>query len=195
MFGALGRLRDGEGYEVAAAREDTLEILDGGGAPQVEQIAADADVASAVSLAGGDVGEGVFDGGAAAEQGAARPGLLELSVLALPGFVGGDGDGAAIARRGLGALRAQWACAARFGVELDGVAGLERLHLASGAGDRLGAQVDLEVALGEQAGSVRALSPRAWRTRFRPRRRRHRRRGCSRRRDRYAARRDEAAAP
>ena len=50
--------------------------------------------------------------------------------------------------------------AARFGVELDGVAGLEQFDLPGGAGDRLGAQVDLEVALGEQAGSVCALSPR-----------------------------------
>ena len=77
---------------------DTLEVLDGGGATQVEQIAADADVASAKSLAGGDVGEGVFDGGAAPQQGAARSGLLELSELSLAGFVGGDGHGAAIAR-------------------------------------------------------------------------------------------------
>ena len=77
----------------------------------------------------------------------------------MAGFVGGDGDGASIARRGLGALRAQWARAARFGVELDGVAGLEGFHLAGGASDGLGAQVDLEVALGEQAGAVCAQSP------------------------------------
>ena len=38
---------------------DTLEVLDGGGPSQVEEIAADADVASAKSLAGGDVREGL----------------------------------------------------------------------------------------------------------------------------------------
>ena len=136
---------------------DTFEVLDGSGASQVEQIASDPHVASAQALAGGDMSEGMFDGGAVAEGGTAWTGLLELSVLALAGFVGGDGDGAPAARCGLGAYCAQWACAARFGVELDGVAGLEGLHFAGGAGDRLGAQVDLEVALGEQ-GVVPSLS-------------------------------------
>src|SRR5258708_874849 len=139
---------------------DTFEVLDGSGASQVEQIAADAHVASAQALAGGDMSEGVFDGGAVAEGGTACTGLLELSVLALAGLVGGDRDGAPAARCGLGALCAQWACAARLGVELDGIAGLEGLHFASRAGDRAGAQVDLEVAFGEQAGSMGALAPR-----------------------------------
>ncbi len=128
---------------------DTFEVLDDGGPSQVEEVAADADVASAKSLASGDVREGVFDGGTTAEHGAAWGGLLKSTVLALPGFVGRDGDGAATARRGLGALCAKRACAAGFGVELDGIAGLERLDFAGGAGDRLGAQVDLEVAFGE----------------------------------------------
>ena len=52
------------------------------------------------------------------------------------------------------------ACAARFGVEFDGVAGDEGLYFASRAGDRVGTEVDLEVALGEQAGAVGALAPR-----------------------------------
>ena len=67
--------------------------------------------------------ERVFDGGTSAKQGSAGSGLLELSVLALPGFVGGDGDGAAAAGCGLGAFCAQPARAAGFGVELDGRAG------------------------------------------------------------------------
>ncbi len=93
---------------------DTFEVLDDGGPSQVEEVAADADVASAKSLASGDVREGVFDGGTTAEHGAAWAGLLKSTVLALPGFVGGDGDGAAAARRGLCALCAKRACARRL---------------------------------------------------------------------------------
>jgi hypothetical protein len=59
----------------------------------------------------------------------------------------------------LGALGAKGAGSARFGIKLDGVARLERLHLTGGAGDGLGAQVDLEVGLGKQAGAVGPLAP------------------------------------
>ena len=52
---------------------NAFEVLDCGGPSEVEQIPSHADVASALSLAGGDVGEGVLDGGAA-DGAAARPG-------------------------------------------------------------------------------------------------------------------------
>ena len=65
---------------------DTLEVLDGGGPSQVEEIASDADVSSAMSLTGGDVGERVLDGGAFPQHRAARRGLLELAILALSSF-------------------------------------------------------------------------------------------------------------
>ena len=59
-----------------------------------------------------------------------------------------------MARRGLRALCPEWARATGLGVELDGLSGLERLNFAGGAGDGLGAQVDLEVAFGEEAWSI-----------------------------------------
>jgi hypothetical protein len=61
----------------------SFEVLNGGSTPQVEQVPADADIASPVSFARGDVSESVFHGGAAAEQCPAWAGLLKLTVLAL----------------------------------------------------------------------------------------------------------------
>jgi hypothetical protein len=92
-------LRGGKGQAL-----DTFEILDCGGASEVEEVLANAYVASAMALASRDMCESVFDGGSLAECGAPGGRLLELSVLTLAGFVGGDGDAAAVARGGLGAL-------------------------------------------------------------------------------------------
>jgi hypothetical protein len=47
----------------------------------------------------------------------------------------GDGEAATFAARSLRAVRAQWAGAAGFGVEMDRRAGLEMLYLSCGAGD------------------------------------------------------------
>src|SRR5580658_4402338 len=101
----------------------------------------------------------MLDGSTLTKKRATRSGLLEVSKFPLARFIGGDGHGAPVARSGQCALGSQRAGSAGFGVELDGIAGFERLHLPVGAGDGLGAQVDFEVALGEQAGAVRALSP------------------------------------
>jgi hypothetical protein len=74
-----------------------FEVLDGGGAPEVEEVLPHADVTSAVSFASGDVRERVLDSGSFAKRGAALTGVLKLAILALSGFIGGDGHGAAAA--------------------------------------------------------------------------------------------------
>jgi hypothetical protein len=85
--------------------------------------------------------------------------LLELSELPLQRFVLGDGHGPSSSRGGLGALGSKWTCATHFRIELDRVARFKVLDLSSWTGNRLGAQVDLEVELAEQVGVANSLSP------------------------------------
>jgi hypothetical protein len=98
---------------------DRLEVLDGAGAAQVEEVLADAAVASAASLPAADVRESVLDGDSLAELGSAGRGLLQLAQLVLEPFILGDGDGPAAASTGGRALGPQAAVVTCFGVELD----------------------------------------------------------------------------
>ena len=70
--------------------------------------------------------------------------LLERLVLC-------DRHAVAFAGRRLRAVRAKQAGPAYFGVEVHGLAGLERLHFARRTRDGASAQVDVEIALGDQA--------------------------------------------
>src|SRR5271154_5783378 len=136
-----------------------LEILDRSGAPQIEHVLAHTEVARTASLARSDVGERVFDRDAVAELRAPRRSSLQLSKLLLLRLILGDRYAAALAGCGLRAVRATRTGTADLGIEVNGLAGLEGLHLPSGARDGLRAEVDVEVRLGEQAGLGRAQSP------------------------------------
>src|SRR4051812_32710082 len=99
---------------------DGLEIRDRGGAAPVPEVAAHADVARARTLSPTSVCERVLDGDTLA-QSSATGARVELRAEAfLERLVVGDGDAAAIARRGVGAAGAQQAVVAALGVELDG---------------------------------------------------------------------------
>src|ERR1700679_4144443 len=137
----------------------SFEILDRGGAPQVEQVLARADVASPASLAGSDMSQSMLDSDAGAEGGAPGRGVLKLAELPLELLVSGDRHAPALAGGSLRAARTKRAGAAYLGVEVDGLAGLERLHLARGTGDGFRSQVDEEVALGEETRLGCALCP------------------------------------
>src|SRR5512140_677924 len=136
-----------------------LQVLDCGGAAEIEEVLSDAEVASTVAFPRGDVREGVLDGDALSEDGAPRRSLLEFSELLLLGLVMRDrysttpsGGGL----RALGALRTRSAC---LRVELDSMARFEGFDFASGARNRLGMEVEFEVELAEQSRTAGALGP------------------------------------
>src|SRR6185437_386759 len=137
----------------------SLQVLDSGGAAQIEQVLAHAEVARAASLAGGEVRQRVLDRDPGTELCAPRRCGLQLSELLLLRLVLGDRDATALASRCLCAVRATTAGTADLGIEVNRLAGFEGLHLAGGARDRLRAEVDVEVRLGEQAGLGGAQSP------------------------------------
>src|SRR5215468_7977923 len=105
-----------------------LQVLERGGAPQVEQVGAHAEVAGASSLAAGDVGEAVLDADALPQTGSPLLGRDLLAQPLLEPLVLGDLHLPSVSERALGALRAQWAAVARGRVELDRLAQPERLH-------------------------------------------------------------------
>ena len=137
-----------------------LKILNHCRPPEVEQILPDADVARAVSFPGRDVGKRMFHGRASAELDSTCDRLLKFAELLLSGLVQGDGHGSPTPRSGLRTVGPERARATFFRVEFDSVAWLETLHLARGARDRVGAQVDLEVALTEKIRGATPHSPR-----------------------------------
>src|SRR5580658_3612635 len=93
--------------------------------------------------------ERVLDFDALAQTFAPRGRRNKLSEAMLERLIVSDRNGAPGTRGRQGALGAQRALGARGGIELDNVAGDERLDLARGTGDRARAHVDREVALSE----------------------------------------------
>ena len=101
---------------------DDVEVVDCGGAAQVEQVLAGAAVAGTAALPMPDVGEGVLDLGAFAESGAPGRGGLAFAELGQQRFVGVDGNAAPAAAGG--AALAQRAGRAGAFREVHGLAGL-----------------------------------------------------------------------
>ena len=77
-----------------------MEVVDDGGAAEVEEVLALAVVASAGALPAAEVGEAVLDGDALAEPGPAGRAALPLAQLGPEPLVGVDGDGAAVGAGG-----------------------------------------------------------------------------------------------
>src|SRR5271155_1650789 len=116
---------------------------------KVEHILPDAQVARAASLLSRQVREHVLDFDALAQAFAPRGRCNELSQAMLELLIVRDREGSPGTVRRRSALGAQRALSARGGIELDDVAGDERLDLARGASDGARAHVDREVALSE----------------------------------------------
>jgi len=108
---------------------DGLEIHDGGGAADVEQILPNAEVASATALLAADVCEPMFHGNSLTEAFTALWSCDELAQAVLQRLVVGDADGATRGGRRHRARGAQRAAPAHFGVELHDGARLEALDL------------------------------------------------------------------
>src|SRR5262249_48453320 len=130
-----------------------------GGPTKIEEILSDADVASAAPFPRGDVREGMLHRHSFSEDGAPRTSLLKSSELLLVSLVVSDRDGAAPSRCRLCALGAERAGSTCLWVELNGLARFEGFNFASGARNRLGAEVELEVEFAEKPRSPWALSP------------------------------------
>lgn len=132
-----------------------LEVLDGSGSANVEEVLADSAIAGSPALAATEVGKTVFDSDALANPSASSPGLGELAEALLQEFAARDSDGAAISGGRGGALGAQRASVAGSGVELDVGTEIDRLDLARRARDGSIAQVDFEVSFREPLAVAR----------------------------------------
>jgi hypothetical protein len=130
---------------------ECLQVLDRARPTEVEGVLADADVARVVALPLRDVGELVFDRRARSERVAPSACADLLAEPLLQRFVLRDGDRAAVAELGGGALRAQWTSIADVGIELDDGAKREAVHLSVRALDDAVADVEREGGLGKQA--------------------------------------------
>src|SRR5512132_2969090 len=128
-----------------------FEVLDGRRAAQVEEVLAHADVPSTVLFTSRDVSQRMLHGDALAEHGAPRRGLLQLAELVLLRLVPGDRNATSFAAGRLRAVGTKRAGPAYLWIEVDGLAGLERFHLACGACDGLRAKIDAKVGLRERA--------------------------------------------
>src|SRR4051812_14542820 len=117
-----------------------MEVVDDGGAAQVEQVLAFAAVAGAAALPAADVGEAVLDRDPLAELGAAGRGALAGAQLVEEPLVGVDGDRAAVGAGGAAGAEGAGG-AGRLG-EVDRAADGERLEGAGRAAQGAGVPVE-----------------------------------------------------
>ena len=125
-----------------------MEVLDRADAPEVENVLAEAEVARTGSLAAGDMGEGVFDGGALPEVAPAFGRCLDGSQVQEHPLVRMYRNGSTVPWSGAGAALARGAGAAIAGVEACDPE-MNRSRMLFRASHRLLREVDREGALWE----------------------------------------------
>ena len=139
---------------------DRLQVLDGRGTTQIEEVVPDTEIAGASTLALSDVGQSMLNADTMPQLFASTPCGAALSQSLLKSLVGRDAHGATSSRSGPRAARAQGAPRAVVGMKLDHSSEANRLSDTCRARDGEVTQVQPEVGLGELIAMAVACDPR-----------------------------------